>query len=221
MKTEKLTVTECNVTGELGFLPESNRSFFEASEYYIISANIGHDVIDHMPDEQGTLEQELLALGGVLWRMAYTSPKGFMSDLQNTFRDAGRPAISCPQVVENVVIENKVDMVWPDLEQSLEDCPDDFGYFDDDAEIPALDELWNRQNLTAWLSMGYARAASRYADFEPRQITNIILTINDAARKAYRSVCSEGQTFVLNYDIANNWAEVVETEPDYDDEDLD
>ena len=216
MEIIKLIVKKCAVTGDLGLVPESSLSFYNASEYYIAGSNVGHELIDHTPNETGTLEEELLALGCLIYRQNWNYRRGLALDLQASFRDAARPAYDCPQTVENYLVADMIDGIWEGLEQSLANYPDDFGYFEDGAEIPALDELWNRQNLTAWLALGYDNAKKRHNDYDICELNAIVTAINDACAKGSRSIEFDGQEFLLSYDINNAWAQVAEVEPKYD-----
>ena len=212
-----LTVRKCNVTGEIGFVPESCETFYNDSDSYVVGTAIGHDILDHMPNETGTLEQELCALGSVIWR-GYKDLRGLGSDLQSTFSDAARngngEACACPESKVEHAVQWSLDYVWDDLCESLQKYPQDFG-LDDDAEEEEeeardLDKLWNKTNLLHWLSFGYRRAQTRYAEFEPYQLSDIVQTINLACDKASRNIIMEGQQFMLEFDIMNNWARVEE-----------
>lgn len=201
MKHVRLIGKECPIAGKLGFVPSTSLIFFnnsDNSDNYIVGITIGHELIYHHPNEVGTLEEEIQALGCAMFR-GYSNLEGLKNDLSNSFRDARRPLEKCAARKRiNPEILDEINQIWEDIKESAKEYPEDFGIDVENGET--FTDIYDKTQICLWLSLGWARAARRYT-CNRWYLNNVVENIDMECQKAAKLIEFEGQEFMLSYDI--------------------
>lgn len=160
MKTYTFTVAEHEEYGGLGFKP----SWYPNGDP-LPGMAVAHDILEHFPGDDGSVEGELQALGASLYirgESGYTARYSMHPVEKHIGADF-------PLLWEHMQHEDHRDMVkeCPKVRESslLEQCRECVRYGVNDIEGNEVDPLPSkecRERMACWLAVGFKRAEKRY-----------------------------------------------------------
>lgn len=175
-------------SGALGLVQRHRRNFDPLG-----APAVAHDILEHFPDDNGTVDDEVRALGAGLWvrpPMGKTShPDGIAVDLTDLYvqcqADIGRLSIPIKQTpIPEECVEEQLERVRVYSLQLLKGGLEDFS----DARLNA----WINAAVDH-LRIGYRRALRRYGKVPQVFVHNTFTNIVTDAEKALKWI-EEGQT---------------------------
>lgn len=236
-----LIAKACNISGDVGLVPEKHLNWYYTSKRYMTSPSVAHEILDHfLPDQDGSVEHELFATGSYFYQTRYgtfnksmsslpQSPeKIFINSIANIFTDAFSDRChdgtirSCPKTFKLNRIDNKLKVIVLNSWNSTENRDNLIKLFEDEeydfiTDIESyVDTLINDNayNMLQWVAYGFHSAKRRYQKFDPWEMYLIRTTINKETAKLGGDIF-EGQEFTLIYNVLHNSARIVERSQPY------
>lgn len=167
---------------ESGFVPKHHMYWFNNSDKYVpLATRISHELIDHCDKaENGTIENELAAIGGMLWRTEnygllqsyfFNKEEILSKDLHTTFHD-GEYWLDRSNHAKNVRFRDKKEEQALDslIDNALGLCEETI-YNEENENFDDEDDSYNtpwgmvnaeREHIIKWIKFGYKRAQRKY-----------------------------------------------------------
>ena len=220
-----VTVRTDQESGVTGFIIEKNLYWFNNSDKYSVSSAIAHDVFDHfLPDQRGTVENELVALGALMQQTDYTrhlsyaqrrsvSPeKDFAMNFGATLNDyfSDNKSFELETCNYNGKIDKKLQAIVNDSILSADSldyihsiCKDE--ELDSDLIISSIKN--EKENIVKWVYFGFNESRKRFRKFDPWDITLTRLAVDKAGMDM--TDIQDYENYTLVYNINNNSARFV------------
>jgi len=181
------------------------------STYFpILGMGVAHDILEHQPGDNGTVEEELMALGAALyirgngnyWRGSRIPPGGHLSgELSNDLAfkyggvDDGIASPGRTYKLEDFAEE------W--IAQALEGTKKEFEYhaqyYSNELREYRANTKDYLKKVPGWLRIGYRKAKRRYSKVAPWDLCTIFSKIEKDSDK-YIDMAEDGDLFVVQLD---------------------
>lgn len=189
----KLTVHHYPKFDSIGFVPECY-SVWHSNGGYIPVRYLSHDLLDHtQTPENGTLEEEFLAIGAMIWRLGHANtPNGFMAISSLIFEEILYTEPTNDMVEYSAGKDAKLDTCW---DAAVVEIYSNFA-----SEEKQL-ELWfsrNKKAIKYFIYEGYRLAQERFKGYNAEHIRMLAAKIDKAIPQMDLIA---GQTYELTYDI--------------------
>lgn len=214
--------------GTFGLVPLTLMAWFEGFDTggFLPGLQLGHDILEHSPKDDGSMEREFKALGAGVWISSFyvrygnfmrSSESVFAGNIEGTIRDGfynGLPTIPASKPYPN--FEDKDDL-WEFFNAEFDGIKDslprdlslDYEYEGEGIgeETQALID-WidsNKQAIFDWVAYGYWYAsAKRYKNHD----SYAVWLPREAINKLKLDHIEEGYEYTISYDLQNAHAEV-------------
>jgi hypothetical protein len=173
---------------------------------------VAHDTLEHLVSDDGTVEAEFKAFGGILWLRGgsgwFAQQGSYYSDVADQltaeFREQAHYLSSEGRCVRPAPRTKRLSDEW--AENAIERCIQK-GLRAVRGEDPELARCLDREHIRSYLRIGYRRTARRFADAGPHNMAWIFTSImNDANRKLKHA--EEGDELIVRVEVASRRAHV-------------
>ena len=208
-------IRESYRTGSLGFVPNIYLNWFR-TDGYLPSTFLGHDLISHGSRENGSIEDELHALGCEIWLSqhftryaAFRTPESVLAhDLLNSFVDFYyQQGLGCLTPTKFGKIDDEL-VVDSFLRAAIEECllmlPSALSFELKEESEEEEYEVWAREHkdiILSHLKYGYWNASKRrYRMYDPYDIWLVRESINKLS--SLLASLDEGTECTISYDLS-------------------
>ncbi|HNC58620.1 MAG TPA: hypothetical protein PLP33_24545 [Leptospiraceae bacterium] len=237
-------VAEHGNSGRIGLVPEIYYDWYESTQGknggYMPALILGHDLVDHGSKESGSLENELKAIGSLMWRTDmfcnqlgfYIPPqervKAILIEIINDAHELNNysfPDVSVPPKVcrfdkdEIEEISNVFNQAWNNF---VEYFLKSFDTWNESEEKEEKDYFlqWcedSKKNVLNWIIYGFWYASrKRYAGHDSYHIQRLCRLIDEETEKVTNGLNEEdlGKKFMFSYSVRYCEVKVGEIAPE-------